>query len=144
MLVLDCPTNPRGQPAVNVRSTSLFVVGALFAVGAVQTCRNADECRAIRERDGKPTSITAADLAAHGPGQARYLSITDYELERKDIVLTKWKRADGFIGASLLVRPKGRPPAAGQPRVVVLISAKTDADIARYLRKTGPIVGCVR
>src|SRR5437762_1460937 len=99
----DKPT--RGQPAMKVRTASLFALGALFAAGAVQTYRNADECRAIRERDSKPTPITAADLAAHGPGRAHYLSITDYEFERDDIVVTKWKRAEGFIGASLLLRP---------------------------------------
>ena len=128
---------------MTLRSAFFFVLGALFAAGAIQAYRNIDECRAIIQRDSTPKSITAADLAANGPGRARFLSITDYEMERRDIVITKWEKANGFIGASIVLRPKGRPPIPGQPRVVVMISATTDAEIEGFLRKTGPIMGTV-
>jgi hypothetical protein len=129
---------------MKLRTGSLFALGVLFAAGAVQAYRKIDECRAIVQRDSHPTSITAAELAARGPGEARYLSITDYEIERRDVVVTKWEKAEGFFSASLFLRPKGRPRAPGQPRVVVTFSATTDAEIERYFRKTGPIVGSIR
>lgn len=128
---------------MKLKTISLFALGALFAAGAVQAYRNKDAAAAIRERDKKPTTISVAELAANGPGPARYVSLTDYEFQRDDIVIRKWKKANGFFGASILLLPKGQPPQPGKPRVVVMIDANSDADIHRYLQKTGSITGCI-
>lgn len=128
---------------MNAKAVSLFVLGTLFAAGAVQAYRNADESRRIAKRDSAPTPMTVAQLAANGPGDARYVSLTGYAFDKGDIVVTKWEKADGFFSASLPLRPTGFAPA-GAARVVVTVSAKSDAEIAQYLRKTGPIVGSLR
>jgi hypothetical protein len=101
-----------------------------------------------------PQSIKVADLSANGPGDNPYVTLTDYRFRPGDVEVTVWKGNQSKMAGTAYfpLEParkaaKGKKPAKEPekktPRVVVVVSADTPAQVKAFVNRT-TITGIVK